>query len=529
MARGSADNREDNQPGVLIMNKSLLLKLLALPLVSTGVLMTPLVWSQSLPAAATTTASHPFTESRPMAGRYIVVFKSTVKNVPEQTTQIMRGLGGQVHHVYTSAIKGFAASLPASALPGIQNNPNVDSVEQDQSVSLNQSSPQQPATWGLDRVDEQDRLLNSQYYFNYTGLGVSAFIIDTGIRADHVEFAGRMQPGYTAVADTNGTHDCNGHGTHVAGTVGGTTWGVAKSVNLIPVRVLDCSGSGSWSGVISGIDWVANSTLRPAVANLSLGGGKSTAVNAAVAGAVSQGVTMVVAAGNSKADACRYSPASEPSAITVGATTSSDQRASYSNYGKCVDLFAPGSSITSAWNTAANATNTISGTSMASPHVAGVAALALAANPLASPAAVDAFLKANGTVGRLSSTGTGSPNLLVYSLAAGAPVEAPPQAVAVKSLSGNAVKSGANWRASVIATIHNADGVHVANATVAGSFSPGGTASCLTDSNGSCTLISANINRAYNLTIMTVTQVSGTNLSYVPASNSATQIAVSKP
>jgi subtilisin family serine protease len=508
------------------MNKSLLLKLLALPLASSAVLMTGLAWAQSPPAVP---PSYPYTESRPMTGRYIVVFKATVKNAHDQTTQTMRGLGGQVHHVYNHALKGFAASLPASALPGIQNNPNVDYVEQDQTVSLNQSSPQQLATWGLDRVDEQERLLNSQYYFNYTGLGVNAFIIDTGIRADHVDFAGRVQTGHNTVADTNGTHDCNGHGTHVAGTVGGSTWGVAKSVNLIPVRVLDCAGSGSWSGVISGIDWVAQSSLRPAVANLSLGGGKSTAVNAAVAGAVSQGVTMVVAAGNSNADACRYSPASEPSAITVAATTSSDQRASYSNYGKCVDIFAPGSSITSAWHTAVSATNTISGTSMASPHVAGVAALALAANPLASPAAVDTFLKAKGTGGLLSSTGTGSPNLLVYALASGAPVEAPPQVVAVESLSGNGVKSGANWRASVTATIRNTTGAHVANATVAGSFSPGGTASCLTDSNGSCTLTSANINRTYSLTVMTVTQVSGTNLTYDPNQNWATATSISIP
>lgn len=512
------------------MKKSLLLKLLALSLAGSGVLLTAQAWAQNPPAVPATAPSYPDTESRPLAGRYIVVFKSTVKNAHEQTTQIMRGLGGQVHHVYSHAIKGFAASLPDSALPGIQNNPNVDYVEQDQTVSLNQSSPQQPATWGLDRVDEQERLLNTQYYFNYTGLGVNAFIIDTGIRADHVEFAGRVQTGYSTVADTNGSNDCNGHGTHVAGTVGGSTWGVAKSVNLIPVRVLDCSGSGAWSGVIGGIDWVAQSSLRPAVANMSLGGGKSTAVNAAVAGAVSQGVTMVVAAGNSKADACRYSPASEPSAITVAATTSSDQRASYSNYGKCVDIFAPGSSITSAWNTTANATNTISGTSMASPHVAGVAALALAANPLASPAAVDAFLKANGTVGRLSSTGTGSPNLLVYSLAAGAPVEAPQQVVAVESLSGNGVKSAANWRASVTATVRNvATLARVANATVAGSFSPGGIASCLTDSTGSCTLTSANINRTYSLTVMTVTLVSGTNLSYAPGQNSATEISIAKP
>ncbi len=244
---------------------------------------------------------------------------------------------------------------------------------------------------------------------------MNAFIIDTGIRPDHVEFTGRLLPGYTAINDANGTTDCNGHGTHVAGTVGGTSWGVAKQVSLVPVRVLDCKGSGTWSGIIAGIDWVANNPLRPAVANLSLGGSKSSAVNAAVAGAVAKGVTMVVAAGNSNANACNYSPSSEPSAITVGATANGDARATYSNYGSCVDIFAPGTAVTSAWNTGSSASNTISGTSMASPHVAGVAALALQANPAASPAAITSFLVSKATAGVVTSAGTGSPNRLVYS------------------------------------------------------------------------------------------------------------------
>ncbi len=475
-------------------------------------------------------ATHPFSPSRPIPGRYIVVFKNSVNNPAAEAANVMRGLGGQVLHIYAGALKGFAASLPNAALQGIRNNPHVDYVEQDQTVALNQVSPENQATWGLDRIDQADRPLSSQYYFNYTGAGINAFIIDTGIRLDHVEFAGRLLPGYSVVADSNGTSDCNGHGTHVAGTVGGTVWGVAKGVSLIPVRVLDCSGSGTWSGVIAGIDWVAGSKLRPAVANMSLGGGVSTSLNAAVAGAVSKGVTMVVAAGNSNANACNYSPSGEPSAITVGATDSSDARASYSNYGSCVDIFGPGSNITSAWHTSADASNIISGTSMATPHVTGVAALALAANPTASPAAVASFLTSKATVGRLASIGPGSPNLLTYSLAAGAPNEVLKQVVAVQSLTGNSAKSGANWRAYASVTIRDINTrAVVANATVSGSFSPGGSASCVTASTGSCTMSSANINRISGSTVMLVTNVTGTNLSYDSTQNSISQITILKP
>ncbi len=367
-------------------------------------------------------ATHVFAPSKPIEGRYIVVFKASVVNPVSETVNIMRAFNRPVHHTYTSALKGFSATLPDAAVQAIRNNPRVDYVERDQTISLNTTgTTQSPATWGLDRIDQADRPLNKQYHYKFTGSGVDAYIIDTGILATHVEFGIRLKTGHNVIADGNGTHDCNGHGTHVAGTVGGTTWGVAKGVSLIPVRVLDCAGSGTVSGVIAGIDWVANTTYRPAVANMSLGGGKSTAMNAAVKGAVDKGVTMVVAAGNSSANACNYFPASEPSAITVAATTSGDARASYSNFGKCVDIFAPGSSITSAWNTSTDATKIISGTSMAAPHVPGVAALALQAKPTATPASVSTFLINNATLNKLTSIGSGSPNRLVYSLAAGTP------------------------------------------------------------------------------------------------------------
>lgn len=476
-------------------------------------------------------ATHPGAASQVIPDKYIIVFKADVQDSAQEAARLMRSANGQVHRTFSHALKGFSASVPAAALAGISRHPNVASIEPDQTVHVSQvTSPQNQATWGLDRVDQADRPLNSQYVFNYTGAGVTAFVIDTGINAGHAEFTGRVLGGYNAIADANGTNDCNGHGTHVAGSLGGTTWGVAKAVQLVPVRVLDCAGSGSLSGVVAGIDWAAGTSLRPAVANLSLGSGKSTAVNAAVAGAVSKGITMVVAAGNSSANACNYSPASEPTAITVGATTSSDARASYSNYGSCVDIFAPGSAITSAWIGSTTAINTINGTSMASPHVAGIAALALQANPSASPAAVTNFLMSNATVNRLSSLGAGSPNKLAFSLASGAPGAVITQTVAIKSLVGSSQKSGKKWLALVTATVRDiSSGSVVANALVSGSFSMGGSASCTTASTGSCTLSSVSLATTVPSTSFTVSHVAGSGLVYDSSQNSVSQVLVAKP
>lgn len=477
-------------------------------------------------------ATHSFAESQPIPGSYIVVLKHHVENPAAEARSITSGFGGRARHVFSKALKGFVVSLSDAELARLRNNPNVEFIEQDQTVSINQTSPQDQATWGLDRVDQIDLSLDTQYHFNYNGAGINAFIIDTGIRADHTQFDGRVLAGFTSVSDGNGTNDCNGHGTHVAGTVGGDTYGIAKGVSLIPVRVLDCSGSGTTSGVIAGIDWAANSSLRPAVANLSLGGGASAAMDAAVAGAVAKGVTVVVAAGNSNANACNYSPARAPSAITVGATTITDARASFSNFGSCVDIFGPGTNITSAWNTNANAVNTISGTSMATPHVTGIAALALAANTTSSPAAVASFLTANATTNHISAVGTGSPNLLVFSLASGVPTEPPVQAVAVKSITGRGSKSGftSNWKANATVTIRNINtGAVVANATVSGSFSVGGIASCQTGSTGACNLTSATISRSVGSSVFSVTNVAGSSMAYDASQNTATQIIILKP
>lgn len=492
----------------------------------------PAAWAQ--PVAGTQ-------PSHAIAGQYIVVFRDNVSDAPGLGRQLASQAGGQFLHGYSHSIKGFALRLPASAasqaLEAIQRNPNVAYVESDATVSMNETltSPplaQNSATWGLDRIDQVDRPLSSQYLYQYQGAGVFAFVLDTGILATHQDFGGRVQPGTGFISDGKGSSDCNGHGTHVAGTIGGSQWGVAKGATLVPVRVLDCAGSGSWSGVIAGIDWVAAQTaMRPAVANMSLGGSKSSSLNSAVAAAVAKGVTMVVAAGNSNADACSYSPASELSAITVGATTSADARASYSNYGSCLDIFAPGSSITSAWYTGTSATQTISGTSMASPHVAGVAALALAANPASTPDMVARFLTDNAALNKVGTVGTGSPNRLVFSLAAGAPQAPVVRTVSVASIVGSTALSGRNnWIAYAQVGIRDLQGNPVSGATVAGSFTPGGSASCVTGSTGACRLSSSALSKAkVAFTDFTVTGVSGAYMGYDANQNSATRIRISKP
>jgi len=472
-------------------------------------------------------APHAVGRSKPIPDRYVVVFKKDVANPGAEADEAVRKAGGRRHQAFSRAIKGFSATLSADAVQRLRADPSVDYIEQDQTVSI--AGTQSPATWGLDRVDQRDRPLDTLYNYNYTGAGVNAFIIDTGIRSTHSEFTGRMLAGFTAVSDGNGTNDCNGHGTHVAGTVGGSTWGVARGVSLIPVRVLDCQGSGSISGVIAGIEFVANSALRPAVANMSLGGGFSAALNTAVANAVADGVAMVVAAGNDGRNACNYSPASEPSAITVGATSSSDARASFSNFGKCVDVFAPGVSITSSWSTNDGATNSISGTSMATPHVAGVAALALEANPAASPLAVTSFVVANATPNRLSSIGSGSPNLLLFSLATGVPTEPAVPSIAVSQLSGQPsnTRPRRDWRALATITVRNVNtSAVIANATVNGSFAPGGSGYCVTDSLGRCTITSANMSGTIPSTVFTVGNVAGNGMAYDSTQNSASQIVI---
>jgi len=351
---------------------------------------------------------------------YIVVFRDDVVDPSGLTDQLVRSFGGTVHFRYAYALKGFAATLPAAAIDALQRNPAVSFIEPDGIVTVSGSGTDNTvSSWGLDRVDQRDLPLSNSYEWTQDGAGVRVYIIDTGIRTAHNEFGGRASVGADFIGDGWAGQDCYGHGTHVAGTVGGAEYGIARATSLVSVRVLDCGGSGSTAGVVAGIDWVRNNAVKPAVANMSLGGGASSALDLAVTNAVNSGVVFAVSAGNSNANACNYSPAEAPAALTVGATTITDARASYSNYGTCVDLFAPGTNITSAWNTTNTATNTISGTSMASPHVAGVAALYLSANPTASPAAVESAIEGAATLNKVTNPGTGSPNLLLYSLLSG--------------------------------------------------------------------------------------------------------------
>jgi aqualysin 1 len=350
-----------------------------------------------------------------VSGRYIVVFKpGTPAAEMSAAAEQARGLGGQVDFVYEAALSGFAGNFPEQAIFGLSHNPNIEFIEADQEITID--ATQSPATWGLDRIDQRNLPLNNTYNYNFTGTGVTAYIIDTGIRITHNEFGGRASSGRDFVDNDLNADDCNGHGTHVAGTVGGNTYGVAKGVSLVAVRVLNCSGSGTTSGVIAGIDWVTSQhTMGKAVANMSLGGSPSTALDNAVRNSIADGVVYAVAAGNSNRSACNYSPARTAEAITVGATTSTDARASYSNKGSCLDLFAPGSSITSAWNTSNTATNTISGTSMATPHVAGIAALYLEGHNATPQQVRDAIVGA-ATLNVVGNAGKGSPNRLLYSL-----------------------------------------------------------------------------------------------------------------
>ncbi len=369
--------------------------------------------------------------ARSIQDQYIVVLKEGVAKhpgaagplanlfrVPQIANEMAFVHGGAILQVYEHALQGFAVRLSVQAAQALARDSRVAFIEEDGEAYL--TATQSSSVWGLDRINQRSRPLDGLYtYFRGAG-NVNVYVIDTGIRATHKEFDVRVYPGYTAINDGRGTDDCNGHGTHVAGTIGGVTYGVAKGVTLYPVRVFDCTGqSSSWSTVIAGVDWVTANAAKPAVANMSIGGSASSAIDTAVRNSINSGVTYVIAAGNNNGDACSYSPSRVTEAIIVGATDSNDVRASFSDYGTCVDLFAPGVGVTSAWDTSDTATAVLDGTSMATPHVAGVAALYLASNPTATPSQVASSIVNSASRGKLTSIGTGSPNLLLFALGVG--------------------------------------------------------------------------------------------------------------
>ncbi|MET0233684.1 MAG: S8 family peptidase [Kibdelosporangium sp.] len=358
---------------------------------------------------------------------YVVV----LKNTPADATSLSQKYGGSVTHTYKAALNGFATTMSEAQARKLAADPAVQYVQANRTLRITGTQPN-PPSWGIDRIDQRNLPLDNSYTYPNEASNVNAYIIDTGILTTHQTFGGRAKPGFDAITSGGSAVDCHGHGTHVAGTVGGAEYGVAKAVNLFAVRVLSCTGSGTTAQVVAGIDWVTANAVKPAVANMSLGGGVDTTLDAAVQRSIASGITYAIASGNSSgSNACNFSPARVPEAITVNASTNTDARASFSNIGTCTDIYAPGQNIVSSWIGSNTATNNISGTSMATPHVAGAAALYLSTNPAATPQQVRDALVDNASSDKISDAGSGSPNKLLYVGAGG--TEPPPVTCVTKT------------------------------------------------------------------------------------------------
>ena len=350
-------------------------------------------------------------QSDTIPGHYIVLLKKDVKDVDAATEELMWNRRSAIEQTYRYALKGFAAKLSQAQADSISRNPKVALVQPDIRVKAQAATIQSDPDWGLDRMDEHAYPLDDRYAYGATGAGVNVYVIDGGVRLTHEEFGGRAHFAFDAFGGS-GT-DCQGHGTHVAGTIAGGTYGVAKKANIYSVKVLDCNGNSELSKIVAGVDWVTGHRKLPAVANMSLGSVANSIFDDFVRESIASGVTYVTSAGNDNSSACNQSPARVSQVITVASTDPNDYRSSWSNYGSCVDIFAPGNSITSAFNTSDYATRVMGGTSMASPHVAGAAALYLSVHPSASPSTVQSALLANSTYGYVKNA-SGSPNRIIY-------------------------------------------------------------------------------------------------------------------
>ncbi|MGD9590041.1 MAG: S8 family serine peptidase [Pyrinomonadaceae bacterium] len=355
--------------------------------------------------------------ANPVPNRYIVALnadamRSEGEEAPDAAARLTAKYGGAVDKVFRNAIQGFSVEMTEKAAHALSSDPNVLFVEEDSYISV--AEAQASAPWGLDRVDQRNVPLDQTYNYTKTGNGVNVYVVDTGIRVTHEQFQGRASVVYDSIGDGQNGNDCHGHGTHVASTIGGVTYGVAKNVSLYGIRVLGCNGIGTTATAIEGIDWLTANRQLPAVANMSMGGWGSDIMDSSVQGAINSGITFVVAAGNNNGSACNYSPARLSTAITVGASTQADARASFSNYGSCVDLFAPGISIPSAWAWNDTAVHTVSGTSMAAPHVSGAVALYLEDNQSAAPSDAFTAIMGEATDGEMESMSDGSPNMMLF-------------------------------------------------------------------------------------------------------------------